>query len=337
MRTRLLAIGALAWVTAIISLTPVHLAGQAPSKASATRTNAYVTPRTPWGDPDLQGIYTNKYEQSTPFERPNEFEGRRVEDITGEELAAVLQKRQKDAIDRAPFAGGDPEGRLGGPLSWGDRFEITKGGRAWFVVDPPDGKIPPQTPEARQRLAGRGRGGSSFGNGPFNGPEDLSLYDRCITRGLPGSMLPAIYGDSYQIIQSPGYVAIRYEMIHETRVIPLDTRSHVGKSVGLDMGDARGQWDGDTLVVETTNFRRRSIYRNGNPERFRLVERFTRVSREKVEWAVTVDDPTTWTRPWTFAVPLTMNENEPVLEYACHEGNYAVSNILSGARAEEVR
>jgi hypothetical protein len=335
MRKRLVTIGTRATVAATISLAPVFLTAQAPTTPSGKTTKAYATPRTPWGDPDLQGIYTNKYEQGTPFERPNEFEGRRVEDVTGEELAAVLQKRQKDAIDRAPFAGGDPEGRLGGPLSWGDRFEITKGGRAWFVVDPPDGKIPPQTPEARQRLAGRGRGSSSFGNGPFNGPEDLSLYDRCITRGLPGSMLPAIYGDSYQIIQSPGYVAIRYEMIHETRVISLDTRSHVGKKVGLDMGDARGHWDGDTLVVETTNFRGRSIYRQGNPERFRLVERFTRVSRDKVEWAVTVDDPTTWTRPWTFAVPLTMNDNEPVLEYACHEGNYAVSHILSGARAGE--
>jgi hypothetical protein len=192
MRKRLVTIGTRATVAATISLAPVFLTAQAPTTPSGKTTKAYATPRTPWGDPDLQGIYTNKYEQGTPFERPNEFEGRRVEDVTGEELAAVLQKRQKDAIDRAPFAGGDPEGRLGGPLSWGDRFEITKGGRAWFVVDPPDGKIPPQTPEARQRLAGRGRGGSSFGNGPFNGPEDLSLYDRCITRGLPGSMLPAI-------------------------------------------------------------------------------------------------------------------------------------------------
>jgi hypothetical protein len=334
MRSRLVTTGILATVIAFVSLA-ASVAGQAPNSAGKTTKKAYVTPRTPWGDPDLQGTYTNKYEQGTPFERPNEFDGRRVEDIQGEELAAILQKRQKDADDRAPFLGGDPEGRLGGPLGWGDRFEIGKGGRAWFVVDPLDGKIPPQTPEARQRLAARGRGGSSFGNGPFNGPEDLSLYDRCITRGLPGSMLPAIYGDSYQIVQGPGYVGIRYEMVHETRVIPLEQRPHIGSRLRLDMGDARGHWDGETLVVETSNFRERSVYRNANPERLRLVERFTRIARDKVEWAVTVDDPTMWTRSWTFAIPLTMNDNEPVLEYACHEGNYAVRNILSGARVGE--
>jgi len=138
-----------------------------------------------------------------------------------------------------------------------------------------------------------------------------------------------------QIVQAAGYVAIRIEMIHETRIIPLDRRPHVGKAIALDIGDPRGRWDGNTLVVETTNFRDRSVFRNANPETLRLVERFTRVSPDTVEWSVTVDDPTTWTRPWTFMIPLTRNDKEPVYEYACHEGNYAMRNLLSVSRAAE--
>ena len=148
-------------------------------------------------------------------------------------------------------------------------------------------------------------------------------------------MMPAIYGNSYQIVQGQGYVAIRYEMIHETRVIPLDGHAHVGKGIQLDMGDARGHWEGDTLVVDTTNFKERSVYRNANPETLKLTERFTRVAPDKVTWAVTVDDPATWTRPWTFAMPLTLNDGEPLMPYECHEGNYGLRNILSAARADE--
>jgi hypothetical protein len=148
-------------------------------------------------------------------------------------------------------------------------------------------------------------------------------------------MMPAIYGNSYQIVQGPGYVAIRYEMINETRVIPLDNHPHVGRNIHLDMGDARGRWDGDTLVVETTNFRDRSVYRNANPDTLKLTERFTRIAPDKVTWAVTVDDPATWTRSWTYALPLTLNDREPLMPYECHEGNYGLKNILSAARADE--
>jgi hypothetical protein len=331
MRERL---SAVALVLAAAASLVMPVAGQT-QRAPGKTTKAGNPARTSWGDPDLQGNYTNKYEQGTPFERPKEFEGRRVEDVKGDELAAVLRKRQQESIERAPFNGGDPEGRIGGPAEFRDNNEITKGSRPWFVVDPVDGKIPPVTAEAQERIRRLRRGGSSFSNGPFNGPEDLSLYDRCITRGFPGSMLPAIYGDSYQIVQGPGWVAIRYEMIHETRVIPLDGRPHVGKNIRLDMGDARGHWEGETLVVETTNFRDRSVYRNANADALRLTERFTRLGVDKVDWRVTVDDPTTWTRPWTFAIPLTVNDDEPVFEYACHEGNYAVRNMLSGSRAVE--
>jgi hypothetical protein len=175
----------------------------------------------------------------------------------------------------------------------------------------------------------------SFGDGPFDSLDDFTLWDRCITRGLPGAMMPHILGNSYQIVQSPGLVAIRYELVHDTRVIPLDGRPHVGRGIELEMGDGRGHWEGPTLVVETTNFKDRSTYRNAHAATLRLVERFTRTAPNRLEWAVTLDDATTWTRPWTFSMPLTMDDGEPVMEFACHEGNYAVPHILSGARASE--
>jgi hypothetical protein len=149
-------------------------------------------------------------------------------------------------------------------------------------------------------------------------------------------MMPAIYGNQYQIVQAPGYVAILYEMVHETRVIPLDGRAHVSARLDQDMGDARGSWDGDTLVVQTTNFRERSVYRDANPETLTITERFNRIAPDKVRWSVTIDDPKTWTRPWTFAMPLTADPN-PLPSYECHEGNYGLRNILSAARAEERR
>ena len=330
---------ALAALMTVVGPAGTYVLTQAPSTAPSGTSKAWTSPRTPWGDPDLQGTFTNKYEQNTPMERPKEFEGRRVLDITGAELTRVLQERQRISDERAPFLAGDPTGQIRGNQAFSDRGEITKGSRAWMIVDPPDGKIPPLTAEAQKRAAGRAarpaRRASSFTNGPFDSVEDFSLYDRCITRGFPNSMLPAIYGDSYEIVQAPGYVAIRYEMVHETRVIPLVSRPPLGAPIQLDMGDARGYWEGDTLVVESRNFKERSIYRNANPDSLRLVERFTRTSPAHVEWSVTVDDPTTWTRPWTFSLPLTANASEPVLEYACHEGNYAVRHMLSGSRAEE--
>jgi len=324
-----------------IAMGVADVSGQSPpaSNRAVGRAGAagakWTPPRTPWGDPDLQGSYTNKYETSTPFERPQEFEGRRIEDVTREELAAAVKKRQEDTLARADFFGGDPEGRIGNSPEFRDIYEIGRGNRPWFVVDPVDGHIPPILPEARARMAAERRPSGSFGGGPFNGPEDFGLWDRCITRGLPGSMLPGQYGNSYEIVQAPGFVAIRYEMVHDTRIIPLTGGPHAPKALTFEMGDARGHWEGDTLVVETTNFKARSAYRNGDPATLRLVERFTRTGADKVEWRVTVDDRSTWARPWTFSIPLTMNDRERVLEYACHEGNHGISNILSAARAGE--
>ena len=324
--------GALAVVIAVGA--SVSVAGQAlgksagPTKAVA-KTGPFTAPRTPWGDPDIQGNFTNVYEDGTPLERPDQFAGRTLEDVKGEELATIKRATQQRTI--ANF-----DGPIHAPDHWWqDALFLEKGSQAWLVTDPPDGKVPPMTPEAQKRIADARQARSSLGHGPSDSWEDRSLYDRCITRGLPGSMMPAIYGNSYQIVQGQGFVAIRYEMIHETRVIPLDGRPHVAKGIHLDMGGARGHWEGDTLVVDTTNFNQRSIFRNGNADTLRIVERFTRTAPDKVKWAVTVEDPSTWTRSWSYAMPLTVNDKEPLLPYECHEGNYGLKNILSAARADE--
>jgi hypothetical protein len=195
------------------------------------------------------------------------------------------------------------------------------------------GRIPPHTAAPRAGLAARAA--ARRGRGEADSWEDRSLYDRCISRGIPGSMMPAIYGNSYRIVQGPGVVTISYEMVNETRVIPLDGRPHLTASMRAYMGDARGRFDGGALVVETTNFTDKIQYR-GSSERLRLIERFTPVDDRHVEWSVTFDDPATWARPWTFAMQLTkVGPDEAMFEYACHEGNYAMRNLLSVARAEE--
>ena len=320
--------GALVAIIAATPLMMVNASGQT-AKRAAEPAKKFVAPRTPWGDPDLQGWFSNLSEDGTPLERPDRFAGRRLEDIQGEELAALKRETQQRTITN--FAG-----PLHAPEHWWqDDLNLVKGSQAWLIVDPPDGKIPPLTPQAKERAAARAEARRKSGRGPADSWEDRSLYDRCITRGLPGSMMPAIYGNSYQILQAPGYVAIRYEMVHETRVIPLDNRPHLASRIRSYMGDARGHWEGDTLVVETTNFRDESAYRGANAATLRLTERFTRVASDKVRWAVTVDDPETWTQPWTFAMPLTMDASQPVLEYGCHEGNLGLRNVLKAARAEE--
>jgi hypothetical protein len=313
---------------AIVSIAGVTLLAQRDAGA----------PRTPWGDPDLQGDYTNKYEQGTPFERPAQFDGRRLQDIKGEELASLVRERAAEVLLNAPFTGGDPvAGNFGGAPAFYDRFEASRGSRPWFVVDPPDGRVPPMTAEGQKAAAARtaARGAARRGRGPSDSYIDRSLYDRCITRGLPGSMMPTNYGNSYRIVQAPGYVVITYEMVHETRVIPLDGRPALSPAFRHYMGEPRGRWDGTTLVVETTNFRDEPNYRNANPATLTFVERFTPTGPSTLDWSVTVNDPQTWTRPWTFAMPLTRNPSEAVFEYACHEGNLAMEHVLSAARAEE--
>jgi hypothetical protein len=319
------------------------------------KTSSYVPPKTPWGDPDIQGGYTNVNENGTPFEKPGTFANRQVEEIDDSELAELQRERNERALASAAGIGGRDTGA--GPVHWYEHYNA-KNSRAWMVVDPPDGTIPAQTAAAQQRLGGRGgrgappaaaaaggaggraggaaaaagRGGGFGEGGRADSWLDRSLYDRCITRGFPGSMTPAIYGNAYDITQAPGMVAIRYEMVHETRIIRLDNSPRTGQR--SHMGDARGRWEGNTLVVETMNLR--TPYRNGSPTQ-KLIERFVPTAPGVIEWSMTIDDPETWVRPWTYAMRLTADPDQPLFEYACHEGNYAMRNILSAARAEEAK
>ena len=306
-------------------------AGDVPAKklVKLPPRGTYVPATTPWGDPDITGDYNNSDESGIPFERPEEFAGRRAEDVAPQELARLVEQRQRQTIERAPTLSEFPGATS--PMHWFENYNAVNS-RVWLVSDPQDGKVPPQVDEARQRTASRAA--APKGRGPADSYIDRSLYDRCITRGIPGSMMPAIYGNSYHIHQSPGYVTITYEMVHDTRVIPIAAGPHVSSTIRQYVGDARGHWEGTTLVVETTNFTDKTPYR-GSSEHLTLVERFTPLGPDTLEWSVTVDDSHTWATPWTFAMHLTEDDTQPPFEYACHEGNYGLPNILSAARAEE--
>ena len=295
------------------------------------------TPRTPWGDPDIQGSYTNSSESGIPMQRPAEFAGKSLAEITPAELARVMQQRHAQTERVAATIGGSVDNDTGaGPSHWYENYNA-KNSRAWMISDPPDGQVPALTPEAVQRAAAvraARRGGDGYYNGPFDGPEDLTLYVRCISRGMPGSMMPAIYGNSYQIVQGPGWVAIRYEMVHETRLIPLDGRPHASDKLHSYMGDARGHWEGDTLVVETTNFLEKSAY-GGASDRLKTTERFKPLRKGVLDWSITFDDAKTWVRPWTFGMQLTRDETQAIFEYACHEGNEGLQGILIAERLKD--
>ena len=307
--------------------------GQAPG---AQRKPGYRAPRTAWGHPDIHGDYTNKDEANTPLERPQQLAGKEASAFTEADLAQLAKERAAAAQQIAGGIGGAETGA--GPTHWYDHLRA-RGSRPWFIIDPPDGRLPAMTPQAQRREAAIALlNNARNGEGRADSTDDRSMYDRCITRGLPGSMMPAIYGNAYQIVQAPDTIAIRYEMIHETRIIPLGGRPHLGGGVHELMGDARGRFDGDTLVVETTNFTNRTHFGYNdryNSAKLRLVERFTPIGPGRLNWEVTVDDPEVWTRPWTFAMTLTKDDGQPVFEYACHEGNYGLLHILRGARAED--
>jgi hypothetical protein len=292
--------------------------------------------KTAWGDPDLQGRWTNT--TTTPLERPANLAGKEV--LTAEERA------QLDAItgrDYTPLAG-DPGAY--------NRFWTEPGtasARTSLIVDPVDGKLPPFTPEAKKyadalEALRRTERPASW--------EELNPYDRCLTRGLPGAMMPGFYNHNYQILQTPTYVAILIEMIHDVRIIPIDGRPHLGKGLRQWMGDSRGRWEGQTLVVETTGFTDKIREFSGHAQRLpngdrvgtyygsfgtpslTLVERFTRLDANTIDYRFTVTDPATFTRSWTAAIPMTTAQ-EPIFEYACHEGNKAVPHVLSAARAQD--
>ena len=292
----------------------------------ATDLEPYTVPRTPWGEPDLQGVWTGNSAHSIPLERP--VAAAEVDALTPEEAEARRERGTLGSI-------------WGYEREWRDTtlgyVKTAPSTQVAMVVDPPDGRIPPLTAaaaQARAEAVGRGRGGSRTPY-PNEGPEDLPNFVRCITRGLPGMMMPGIYNNGLQIVQGPGHVAVQKEMIHETRVIPTEPRPALGPNLTSWLGTAQGRWDGDTLVVETTNFNGRAPYR-GSGENLTLVERFTRLGPTTLEYQFTIDDPTVWTRPWTGMFRFDKDDDQyELVEYACHEGNYGMTNILSGSRAIE--
>ncbi|HXD73875.1 MAG TPA: hypothetical protein VN628_09070 [Vicinamibacterales bacterium] len=282
-------------------------------------------PRTPWGDPDLQGTWPGGYVFAIPFERDPALGTRAT--LTPEEAAS--RNAQVQSENESVGGGLFPEVGARAPAL------------SSLVVEPENGRLPPLTEDgARRARDWRVRSGPDY---PAGGPEDLRPYDRCISRGVLGSAFPNVYSSGMQIHQAPGVVVIRYEMVHESRVIPLDGRPHLSPRIRSYMGDPRGRWDGDTLVVETTNFNGTtgSYARNGdgNPTStaLRLVERFRLQDANTLLYDVRVEDPETWTRPWTVAFPLARDDGYILHEYACHEGNYAMSNILNAVRAAEQR
>ena len=319
----------LAAAIAFAALASVPVVGQSQTASAGKKAGAWTPARTPWGDPDLQGQWTNT--TMTRLERPDELKGKAV--FTDEELAEQ-NKAARLNIDRPPRAGDT------GVYNnfWLDRGQLNK--RTSLVMDPPDGKLPPLTPEGQKRNATLLE---VTKRSPADGPESRNLYERCITRGMPGAMMPGFYNHNYHILQTPGYVVIQVEMIHDARIIPLDGRPHLDKGIGQWLGDSRGHWDGNTLVVETTNLKdvnrtnaSSSLVFGTSGEMSRVVERFTRVSADAIDYQVTVDDPVTYSKPWTAMIPMSKLEGG-MFEYACQEGNYALPNILAGARAQEKR
>jgi hypothetical protein len=314
-------------VLGAFALTTTFLAAQArpvaptPSPIKEVDAKSSTMPRTPDGQPDLQGVWD--YRSATPLERPAQFAGK--EFLTDQE-AAELERRAEER-ERTP-------GRPGvsiHPYWWLDYgTKVVGTRRTSLVVDPLDGRVPPLTPDAQKREAARRAQATQ--DRPGDSPEGFNLWERCVARQLPEAMLPGPYNSNIQIVQSPGYVVILMEMIHDARVIPLDGRPHLPQNIRRWHGDSRGRWEGNTLVVETTNFSDKTNYR-GSGANLRLVERFTRVAADGILYRVTVEDPTTWTRPWTIEVPMVTSEG--LYEYACHEGNYGMKNALTNARAAE--
>jgi len=324
-------VGALVAASALVSLTRVPLAAQAPTAAArSTGTATKAAPskvlRTPWGDPDLQGTWD--YRTITPLERPGNLGDRAF--YTDQEVTE-LEARATQRLEGAPEE--NPRSITVHAPYWTDPGRKVLGDkRTSLIIDPPDGRVPPTTAESQRRAAARRD--ASRGRGPIDGPEDRSLLERCITWGLPTAILPGLYNNNIQIVQGPGYVAIVHEMVHDVRIVPLDGRPRVASQIRPWLGESRGRWEGNTLVVETTNFSAKTNYRGSNPETLRLVERFTRVDARTLGFELTVHDPTTWTRPWTVAFPMIPSEG-PIYEYACHEGNYGLRNMLEVARDEE--
>jgi hypothetical protein len=319
--------GSIGLVVALVTVPSIEWRAFAQSRGTAKPSAA---PRTPDGRPDLQGFWS--FATVTPFERPSEF---------GEK--AVLTDAEAQAIEeQAAARSKQDEGRQRGTAAdvsrayndfWYDRGTRVVGTRQTsIVVDPPDGRVPALTPEAQARAAARGAARKQ--RGPADGPEDRSLGERCILGFNAGPpFAPSAYNNNIQIVQTRDYVMIMTEMVHDARIVPLDGRPHLPASARPWMGDSRGRWEGDTLVVETTNFSEKNLYRGATPG-LKLVERFSRTAEDLLVYEFTVNDPATWTKPWTARVPMEKLDDR-IYEYACHEGNLGMEGILKGTRTEE--
>ena len=314
-------------------LAALSLASLATTAEAAGQAGDYTPPRTPWGDPDVAGVFTSDDSINVPTQRNPDLGDRLF--LTEEEYAERVSGTQSRAESfTEEFAPADVRIGTGPPGHWLE-LATEDSRQTSLVIDPPDGRIPEMTPE------GRGRGAL----GSFNAvlpetPEDFTLYIRCITRGITGSIWPVIYGNGTRIVQAPGYVAISNEMVHEARIIPLDGRPHVSEDIRMYMGDSRGRWEGDTLVIETRNLTDKTgVQVNGGGNRHSesmvLTERITRTAPDRVYYEATFDDPATWTAPWTVGFPLVERDTYQIFEYACHEGNNAMRNMLSAARSDE--
>jgi hypothetical protein len=324
MRRHLIAgIMIVAGITAAASPAFAQAKGSAEASAAAVVNPKWAPPKLSWGHPDLEGIWTSDDMRGVPMSRSSQFGERKY--LTDEEFA----KRANDRSKARDF----DNARTG-------TFRNEEGSRDFgytsLVIEPANGRVPELTPEARARPVVRGTNGV----GPFNTLEDFNNYDRCITRGLAGSWLPVVYGNGARIVQTPDAVIIAYEMVHDTRVIPLDGRPHISSSIQQLMGDSRGHWEGNTLVIETTNFTdRTSIGPNGGGPRhsaaMKMTERITRIDPEMLDYELHVDDPKTYVAPWTLRMTLTTQPGYEIFEYGCHEGNHSVANSLSAERAYE--
>jgi hypothetical protein len=290
----------------------------------------WTAPPTAWGHPDLQGVWSAS--TITPLERPADLADKAF--FTPEE-AAEYERRTLERTNRDRRDGGaDADvARAYNDFWWDSGTRIVPTRRTSLIVDPPDGRIPPLTAAAQAAQASQAAARKL--RGPADNPEDRSLWERCIARGVPTVMLPQVYNSNYQIVQTPDHVVILAEMIHDARIIPLDGRPHAPASLRFWLGDSVGRWEGDTLVVETTNFTEKTPYR-GSGERLRLVERFTRTEPDVLLYQVTLHDPN-FTRPWTIELPARRGAGREgqIYEYACHEGNHGLEGILRGHRAEE--
>jgi len=308
----------------------------------------FAAPRTPWGDPDLQGFWPGVDMVGVPLQRPARFGTRNV--LTDEEFAqraADLKNEEESLLADIDVFTADTSKpcAIRCPTSPAPHWqEVGKPSRqASLIIDPPDGRQPPLSDEGQARQA-RLQAEAKARQARLQGREadswlDRSLYDRCITRGVIGSLLPTIYNNGNEIVQGPGYVVIRHEMIHEARVVPLDGRPHLPATMTSYMGDSRGYWEGDTLVVVTKNLNGMTgVGGNGGGRtstKLTITERFTLLDKDTLQYTATIDDPGTWTRPWTLSFPWRREPVYGMFEYACHEGNYAMRNILSASRAAE--